>query len=137
MHGCCSVPLNTARFPLSAVHNLAVALLSLDADEAPLVEYLSHSGCNALGRPLYDAKYALRLARDRDRCAHIGVRTWLAWCSGNRARHHTRALWFNPLSCRPRACVKLLSQLGLHQDAVGMALDQVGHPCLCLHLLGI
>ncbi|KIY94538.1 Vacuolar protein sorting-associated protein 18 [Monoraphidium neglectum] len=74
------------------VHNLAVALLSLDPDEGPLLDYLSRAGRDPLGRPLYDAKYALRLARDRD---------------------------------RPRACVKLLSQLGLHQDAVALALEQV------------
>lgn len=53
----------------STVHNLAVALLSSEPDETPLVEYLSHTGRNALGRPLYDPKYALRLARDRDRWA--------------------------------------------------------------------
>ena len=51
------------------MHNLAVALLSLDADEGPLLDYLSATGRNALGRPLYDPKYALRLARDRDRWA--------------------------------------------------------------------
>jgi hypothetical protein len=56
----------------STVHNLAVALLSLDADEAPLLDYLSRAGRNALGRPLYDPKYALRVARDRDRCGRVG-----------------------------------------------------------------
>ncbi|GBF90405.1 hypothetical protein Rsub_03401 [Raphidocelis subcapitata] len=74
------------------VHNLAAALLSLSPDEGPLLDYLSRWGRDALGRPLYDPKYALRLARDRD---------------------------------RPRACVKLLSQLGLHADAVALALDAV------------
>ncbi len=53
--------------PPSTVHNLAVALLSADADEAPLLDYLSRGGRNPLGRPLYDPKYALRLVQDRDR----------------------------------------------------------------------
>ncbi|KAI8463559.1 MAG: hypothetical protein J3K34DRAFT_462375 [Monoraphidium minutum] len=84
------------------LHNLAVCLLSLDQDEGPLLDYLARAGRDGLGRPLYDAKYALRLARDRD-------------------RRVTTRLGFTA----PRACVKLLSQLGLHQDAVALALERV------------
>ena len=59
----------------SAVHNLAVALLALDSaeapggDEGPLLAYLEAGGraAGGGGRPLYDPKYALRVARDRDR----------------------------------------------------------------------
>jgi hypothetical protein len=58
------------------VHNLAVALLSLDPDEGPLLDYLSRAGRDPLGRPLYDAKYALRLARDRDRCVRDAERVY-------------------------------------------------------------
>lgn len=48
-----------------AVHNLAVALLSLDASqEQQLLDYLS-SARSLTGRPLYDPVHALRLARDR------------------------------------------------------------------------
>ncbi|KAL4423908.1 hypothetical protein ABPG75_001209 [Micractinium tetrahymenae] len=48
-----------------AVHNLAVALLSLDASqEQQLLDYLS-SARSLIGRPLYDPVHALRLARDR------------------------------------------------------------------------
>lgn len=50
-----------------AVHNLAVALLSQDADqEGELLEYLA-SARDLAGAPLYDAVHALRLARDRGR----------------------------------------------------------------------
>jgi hypothetical protein len=52
------------------VANLAVALLSLEADEARLLEFLGRAR-NPLGRPLFDPKYALRLARERDRCAWL------------------------------------------------------------------
>lgn len=48
-----------------AIHNLAVALLSLDASqEQQLLDYLS-SARSLTGRPLYDPVHALRLARDR------------------------------------------------------------------------
>ncbi|KAK9814445.1 hypothetical protein WJX72_006013 [[Myrmecia] bisecta] len=49
-----------------AVHNLAVALISLQNDEAELLEYLNTSR-DLLGRPLYDPQFALRLARQRGR----------------------------------------------------------------------
>eukprot|EP00877_Chromochloris_zofingiensis_P007678 jgi/Chrzof1/3163/Cz12g14060.t1 len=72
----------------SAIHNLAVALLSSDADERRLLEFLQRAR-NLLGRPFYDPKYALRLVKERG---------------------------------RPRACVKLLCELGLFEDAVDLAL---------------
>ncbi|PSC73297.1 vacuolar sorting-associated 18-like protein [Micractinium conductrix] len=50
-----------------AVHNLAVALLSLDASqEEQLLEYLA-SARSLSDRPLYDPVHALRLARERRR----------------------------------------------------------------------
>eukprot|EP00879_Flechtneria_rotunda_P019362 GHRR01020334.1.p1 GENE.GHRR01020334.1~~GHRR01020334.1.p1 ORF type:complete len:907 (+),score=281.55 GHRR01020334.1:278-2998(+) len=73
----------------SAVANLAVSLLSLEESEGRLLDFLARAR-NPLGKPLFDAKYALRLAKERNR------------------RH---------------ACVKLLCQLGLFEDAVSLALD--------------
>ncbi|WIA14238.1 hypothetical protein OEZ85_002776 [Tetradesmus obliquus] len=72
----------------SAVANLAVALLSLDEDEGRLLDFMSRAR-TPLRKPLFDAKYALRLAKERNR------------------RH---------------ACVKLLCELGLYEDAVPLAL---------------
>ena len=37
-----------------------------EPEEGPLLQYLS-TARDPLGRPLYDAQYALRLARERDR----------------------------------------------------------------------
>lgn len=54
------------------MHNLAAALLSLPPEEGPLLDYLGRWGRDARGRPLYDPKYALRLARDRDRWGGVG-----------------------------------------------------------------
>ena len=50
--------------PCSAVHNLAVALLSWRGEEAPLLDFLARAR-TPLGRPLYEPKYALGLARER------------------------------------------------------------------------
>lgn len=52
----------------SAVANLAVALLSLEEDEGRLLDFMSRAR-NPLRKPLFDAKYALRLAKERNRCA--------------------------------------------------------------------
>jgi hypothetical protein len=49
-----------------AVANLAVALLSLEESEGRLLELLARAR-NPLGKPLFDPKYALRLAKDRNR----------------------------------------------------------------------
>jgi hypothetical protein len=46
------------------VHNLAVALLSWRGEEAPLLDFLARAR-TPLGRPLYEPKYALGLARER------------------------------------------------------------------------
>ena len=51
----------------SAIHNLAVALYSLDEDEESLVSFINASAQNTLGSLCFDAKYALRLVRERDR----------------------------------------------------------------------
>jgi hypothetical protein len=52
--------------PVSAVANLAVALLSLDDSENRLLDFLAR--CRTpLGKPLFDTKYALRLAKERNR----------------------------------------------------------------------
>lgn len=48
----------------AAVHNLAVALHSLDEGEAALLAYLSRAK-DLSGRPLYDTRLALRLATER------------------------------------------------------------------------
>eukprot|EP00878_Enallax_costatus_P011969 GHUV01012497.1.p1 GENE.GHUV01012497.1~~GHUV01012497.1.p1 ORF type:complete len:1028 (+),score=282.75 GHUV01012497.1:49-3132(+) len=72
----------------SAVANLGVALLSLESSEGRLLDFLARVR-NPLGKPLFDVKYALRLAKERNR------------------RH---------------ACVKLLCELGLYEDAVALAL---------------
>jgi len=72
----------------SALHNLAVSLYSSQGDEAELISYLSRAK-GPLGRPLYDQKFALRLARERN---------------------------------RERACVQLLSDMGMFQDATALAL---------------
>lgn len=50
--------------PPSALHNLAVALYSLEPDEQLLLNYLA-SAKSPLGRPFYDPKAALRLATER------------------------------------------------------------------------
>ena len=49
-----------------AVANLAVALLSLEESEGRLLELLARAR-NPLGKPLFDPKYALRLAKERNR----------------------------------------------------------------------
>jgi hypothetical protein len=49
-----------------AVANLAVALLSLEESENRLLDLLARAR-NPLGKPLFDPKYALRLAKDRNR----------------------------------------------------------------------
>ncbi|KAK9789373.1 hypothetical protein WJX73_010275 [Symbiochloris irregularis] len=54
-----------------AIHNLAVALYCGEADEGPLLQYLA-SARDPFGKPLYDAQYALRLARERN-CKHASV----------------------------------------------------------------
>lgn len=72
-----------------AVANLAVALLSLEESENRLLDLLARAR-NPLGKPLFDPKYALRLAKERN---------------------------------RRRACVKLLCELCLFEDAVSLALD--------------
>ena len=50
---------------------LQVALYCGEPEEGPLLQYLA-SARNPLGRPLYDAQYALRLVRQRD-CKHASV----------------------------------------------------------------
>ena len=54
---------STQRFPQGS-DSLQVALYTLNADEAPLLQYLA-SARDVLGRPLYDPQFALRLARQR------------------------------------------------------------------------
>lgn len=49
-----------------AVANLAVALLSLEESETRLLDFLARAR-NPMGKPLFDPKYALRLAKDRNR----------------------------------------------------------------------
>lgn len=61
----------------SAVANLAVALLSLEESERRLLDFLARAR-TPLGKPLFDAKYALRLAKERNRC---GGRMLLLWRS--------------------------------------------------------
>ncbi|GMH42479.1 hypothetical protein BSKO_10398 [Bryopsis sp. KO-2023] len=51
----------------SAIHNLAIALYSLDDDELPLVKFIRQSAESALGSLCFDSKYALRLVRERNR----------------------------------------------------------------------
>lgn len=48
-----------------------VALYCGEVEEGPLLQYLA-TARDPLGRPLYDAQYALRLARQRDR-VHASV----------------------------------------------------------------
>ncbi|CAD7699110.1 unnamed protein product [Ostreobium quekettii] len=50
----------------SAIHNLAIALYTLEDDEQPLVTFLENSARNAIGKLYFDAKYALRLVRERN-----------------------------------------------------------------------
>ena len=50
----------------SAVANLGVALLSLESSEGRLLDFLARVR-NPLGKPLFDVKYALRLAKERNR----------------------------------------------------------------------
>jgi hypothetical protein len=59
--GCCH---NDTSPPCSALHNLAVALYSLEPEEQLLLNYLA-SAKSPLGRPFYDPKAALRLATER------------------------------------------------------------------------
>jgi len=61
---------------LRAVANLAVALLSLEESEGRLLDFLARAR-NPLGKPLFDPKYALRLAKDRNRCVlqHMALST--------------------------------------------------------------
>jgi hypothetical protein len=54
----------------SAVANLAVALLSLEESEGRLLDFLSRAR-TPLRKPLFDPKYALRLAKERNRCADV------------------------------------------------------------------
>lgn len=49
-----------------AVANLAVTLLSLEESEGRLLDFLARAR-NPMGKPLFDTKYALRLAKDRNR----------------------------------------------------------------------
>ena len=48
------------------MYRLQVALYCGEAEEGPLLQYLA-TARNPLGRPLYDAQYALRLVRQRNR----------------------------------------------------------------------
>jgi hypothetical protein len=54
-------------FLCSAVANLAVALLSLEDSEGRLLDFMARAR-TPLRKPLFDPKYALRLAKDRNRC---------------------------------------------------------------------
>jgi hypothetical protein len=54
------------------VANLAVALLSLEESEGRLLDFMSRAR-TPLRKPLFDPKYALRLAKDRNRCAQLCV----------------------------------------------------------------
>mmetsp|Transcript_23999 Transcript_23999/g.66689 ORF Transcript_23999/g.66689 Transcript_23999/m.66689 type:complete len:1007 (-) Transcript_23999:341-3361(-) len=74
----------------TALHNLAVSLYSSQDDEGSLLAYMEEAK-GPLGRPLYDEKFALRLARERNRA---------------------------------RACVQLLSDMGMFQDATILALKE-------------
>jgi hypothetical protein len=56
----------------SAVANLAVALLSLEESEGRLLDFLSRAR-SPLRKPLFDPKYALRLAKERNRCEQTGA----------------------------------------------------------------
>lgn len=74
-----------------AVANLAVALLSLEESEDRLLDLLARAR-NPLGKPLFDPKYALRLAKERNRCVRGGVLLWQwleeqAQCGGAGATH--------------------------------------------------
>lgn len=59
---CCGLHVLLCR----AVANLAVALLSLEESENRLLDLLAPAR-NPMGKPLFDPKYALRLAKDRNR----------------------------------------------------------------------
>jgi len=72
----------------TALHNLAVSLYAAKADETDLLAYLKQAK-GPLGAPCYDAKFALRLSRGRN---------------------------------RERACVQLLSDMGMYQDATALAI---------------
>uniref|UniRef100_A0A7S1SRU6 Pep3/Vps18 RING C-terminal domain-containing protein n=1 Tax=Tetraselmis chuii TaxID=63592 RepID=A0A7S1SRU6_9CHLO len=72
----------------AALHNLAISLYSAKDDEADLLAYLKQAK-GPLGTPYYDAKFALRLARERN---------------------------------RQHACVQLLSDMGMYQDATALAI---------------
>jgi hypothetical protein len=47
-----------------------VALLSLEESENRLLDLLARAR-NPLGKPLFDPKYALRLAKERNRCVDL------------------------------------------------------------------
>lgn len=71
-----------------AVANLAVALLSLEESEDRLLDLLARAR-NPLGKPLFDPKYALRLAKERNRCVEgCCGRSWKSTqCGGAGATH--------------------------------------------------
>jgi hypothetical protein len=62
---CFSCPF-CAAYVCSAVANLAVALLSLEESEGRLLDFMSRAR-TPLRKPLFDPKYALRLAKERNR----------------------------------------------------------------------
>jgi hypothetical protein len=47
-----------------------VALLSLEESEGRLLDFMSRAR-TPLRKPLFDPKYALRLAKERNRCAQL------------------------------------------------------------------